>query len=49
MSMLPMEHTIPIKEDTMDTKNIEELNQLGLLLSLGAKVKEYLGVEAEDY
>ena len=33
----------------MDTKNIDELNELGLLLSLGAKVKEHLGTEAEDY
>lgn len=33
----------------MDIKNIEELNQLGLLLSLGSKIKEHLGAEAEDY
>ena len=33
----------------MDTKNMEELNELGLLLSLGAKVKEHLGGESEDY
>ena len=52
MSMLPMEHTIPIKEDTMynkDEDELEKLNELGLLLSLGAKIKENLGTEAEDY
>lgn len=50
--MLPMEHTIPIKEDTMynkDEDELEKLNELGLLLSLGAKIKENLGTEAEDY
>ena len=52
MSMLPMEHAIPIKEDTMynkDEDELEKLNELGLLLSLGAKIKEHLGAEAEDY
>ena len=52
MWMLLMEHTIPIKEDTMynkDEDELEKLNELGLLLSLGAKIKENLGTEAEDY
>ena len=44
-----MEHTTPIKEDTMHNKDKDELNELGLLLSLGAEIKERLGGESEDY